>query len=55
MSSVTFSSNKMSINNALTFTKYSGFDPEIGAGNGVDRGIYPQARSFVFGLNVTFK
>ena len=45
----------VSINNALTFTKYSGFDPEIGAGNGVDRGIYPQARSFVFGVNVTFK
>ncbi|MBK8622588.1 MAG: hypothetical protein IPN79_12715 [Saprospiraceae bacterium] len=42
------------INNALTFTKYSGFDPEIGAGNGVDRGIYPQARSFIFGVNVTF-
>jgi TonB-linked SusC/RagA family outer membrane protein len=42
------------VNNALTFTKYSGFDPEIGAGNGVDRGIYPQARSFIFGVNVTF-
>lgn len=41
--------------NLLTFTKYSGFDPEIGAGFGVDRGIYPQARVHSIGLNVTFK
>jgi TonB-linked SusC/RagA family outer membrane protein len=42
-------------NNLLTFTKYSGFDPEIGGGSfGVDRGIYPQARSFLVGLNTTF-
>lgn len=36
-------------NNVFTFTKYSGFDPEIGAYGGVleagiDRGFYPQAR-----------
>ncbi|MDP5172396.1 MAG: TonB-dependent receptor, partial [Bacteroidia bacterium] len=36
-------------NNLLTITQYSGFDPEIGAGFGVDRGIYPQARSFMTG------
>ncbi len=41
--------------NLLTFTKYSGFDPEIGAGFGVDRGIYPQARVHSIGLNITFK
>jgi len=49
--------------NVLTFTKYSGFDPEIGTNTalnwegpefGVDRGTYPQARSFVFGVNLGF-
>lgn len=41
--------------NLLTLTKYTGFDPEIG-GNimGVDRGYYPQARTFMFGANVQF-
>ncbi len=39
-------------NNLLTITNYSGFDPEIGSG--IDRGIYPQARTVSFGLNVTF-
>jgi len=44
------------LNNALTITKYSGFDPEIGGGSfGIDRGIYPQGRTFLFGLNVTFE
>ena len=49
-------------NNLLTFTKYTGFDPEIGGtftgqnngSYGVDNGIYPQARTFLAGLNVTF-
>lgn len=42
-------------NNLLTLTKYSGFDPEIGGGSfGVDRGIYPQARYFLVGLNASF-
>ena len=43
-------------NNLMTFTKYTGFDPEIGSGNsfGVDRGFYPQARSFMFGLSAAF-
>lgn len=40
-------------NNLLTFTKYKGFDPEIGGGSyGVDRGIYPQPRAFFVGLNL---
>ena len=42
-------------NNLLTITQYSGFDPEIGGGSfGVDRGIYPQPRFFLFGINGTF-
>ncbi|RZJ70314.1 TonB-dependent receptor [Flavobacterium sp.] len=41
--------------NLFTFTKYTGFDPEIG-GNvlGIDRGYYPQARSFMMGVNLQF-
>ena len=41
--------------NLLTLTDYTGFDPEIG-GNvmGIDKGFYPQARSFMFGLNLQF-
>ncbi len=41
--------------NLLTLTKYTGYDPEIG-GNvmGIDKGYYPQARSFMFGLNLQF-
>lgn len=41
-------------NNLLTFTQYEGFDPEIGAGGGVDRGLYPQARFFLVGLSAGF-
>ncbi|MCX6226314.1 MAG: SusC/RagA family TonB-linked outer membrane protein, partial [Bacteroidia bacterium] len=47
--------------NLLTFTKYTGFDPEVGSYGsfsnniyGIDQGIYPQAKSFVFGINMTF-
>jgi TonB-linked SusC/RagA family outer membrane protein len=41
--------------NLFTFTKYTGYDPEIGGTVlGIDRGIYPQARSFMIGLNVGF-
>ena len=41
--------------NLLTLTKYTGYDPEIG-GNvmGIDKGYYPQARSFMLGLNLQF-
>lgn len=38
--------------NLLTFTKYDGFDPEISGG--VDKGIYPQARTITFGFNLGF-
>jgi TonB-linked SusC/RagA family outer membrane protein len=41
--------------NLLTFTKYTGYDPEIGGGVfSIDRGFYPQARSFMVGLSVGF-
>ncbi len=43
--------------NLLTFTKYKGYDPEIGGGvfsNGIDHGIYPQARTVIGGVNITF-
>jgi len=41
--------------NLLTFTKYTGFDPEIGGSTfGIDRGYYPQAQSFMLGANIQF-
>jgi TonB-linked SusC/RagA family outer membrane protein len=41
-------------NNLATFTKYKGYDPEIGGGSyGIDRCVYPQARTFMAGINVT--
>ncbi|MDR3059138.1 MAG: TonB-dependent receptor [Prevotella sp.] len=42
--------------NLLTLTGYKGFDPEISYGNssGIDRGIYPQARTFTVGFNLNF-
>jgi TonB-linked SusC/RagA family outer membrane protein len=49
-----------SITNLHTFAAYSGYDPDVGAYNqsailmGVDAGRYPEARTFTFGLNVSF-
>ena len=43
----------VSAQNLLTFTRYSGLDPEI-PGNGIDRGQYPQPRAFIFGVNMNF-
>ncbi|MBL0132052.1 MAG: SusC/RagA family TonB-linked outer membrane protein [Chitinophagaceae bacterium] len=43
------------VKNAFTLTKYSGFDPEISGGildSGIDRGAYPQARTYSFGLDI---
>ena len=46
------------VKNAFTFTKYSGYDPEIpGYGlldTGIDRGAYPQSRTYSFGLDIKF-
>ncbi|MBR1509097.1 MAG: TonB-dependent receptor [Bacteroidales bacterium] len=39
--------------NLLTFTKYSGNDPEVG-NYGVDRGVYPVTRFYNFGVNINF-
>jgi TonB-linked SusC/RagA family outer membrane protein len=55
-----------SVQNVFTVTGYSGLDPEIGKQNafdnsisanlnyGVDRGLYPQARQFIGGINIDF-
>ncbi len=53
--------------NLFTITNYSGYDPEIGgsstvtpgqqsgaAGVGIDRGVYPQPRSFIVGVQLAF-
>lgn len=43
------------VKNAFVLTKYSGFDPEIAGGildSGIDRGAYPQARTYAFGIDI---
>lgn len=43
--------------NLFTVTGYDGFDPEISSGGtslGVDKGVYPQAKTFTLGANITF-
>lgn len=47
--------------NLITVTNYPGYDPEIGSNttdntftSGIDRGVYPQPRTFTFGMNITF-
>ena len=44
--------------NLVTFTKYSGFDPDLTNGStfsrGVDRGYYPLSSTLVLGLNIGF-
>jgi hypothetical protein len=46
--------------NLLTFTNYSGFDPEVNAFGssptvqGIDFGTYPQTRNLIAGLSLTF-
>lgn len=47
------------VQNAFTFTKYDGMDPEIGFGtdastSGMDLGYYPRPRIFLAGVNLTF-
>jgi hypothetical protein len=49
-----------SVKNAFVITNYSGYDPEVnsfafdGLRRGIDMNAFPNMRSFVFGLNVTF-
>ncbi len=49
----------MSFKNLYTFTSYNGMDPEVGYGpadwsSGIDLGLYPSARTYLIGFNVTF-
>jgi len=51
----------VSSDNLLTFTNYSGLDPEIGQlvssntlSRGVDLGAFPQAKTVVAGFSITF-
>jgi len=49
----------LQVQNAFTFTKYNGMDPEIGYGtddwvSGVDLGYYPRPRTFLVGANIKF-
>jgi len=46
--------------NLLTFTNYTGFDPEVNAFGssatelGIDYGTYPQSKTLILGLNMEF-
>ena len=44
--------------NLLTFTRYNGFDPEVGSDDyyeiGVDKGGYPHNRMYLVGINIEF-
>ena len=50
----------LGVQNLYTFTKYTGYDPEVGSYNqdallsGIDSGRYPTNRSFTFGMNLEF-
>lgn len=50
----------MNLQNVYTWTKYDGFDPEVGAMygdalmTGLDYGRYPSPRIYTFGLNISF-
>lgn len=48
----------ISANNLLTFTNYTGFDPEVSSNNPLIRGFerfsYPRARTIIMGLNLKF-
>lgn len=50
----------VAVTNLYTFTDYDGMDPEVrfghdaGWASGIDLGLYPQARTVMFGLSVDF-
>jgi hypothetical protein len=50
----------VSAQNIKTFTKYSGYDPELGAYNNnarlmnIDNGHYPNPKTFTVGANIEF-
>jgi len=49
----------VTLNNLYTFTKYTGYDPEVNTRRsspltpGVDYAAYPRSRAFLFGLNLS--
>ena len=49
----------VTVNNLYTFTKYSGYDPEVNTRRqtaltpGVDYAAYPRSRAFLFGVNLS--
>jgi len=54
-------SASVQVQNAWTWTRYSGYDPEVGMYQyggfnivGMDEGRYPQTRSYAFSLNLNF-
>ena len=53
LQSIRFSSLRLyaSCQNLYTFTRYTGFDPEVGV-NGVDYSLYPVTRTISVGINV---
>ncbi|GHU96231.1 SusC/RagA family TonB-linked outer membrane protein [Bacteroidia bacterium] len=42
----------VSTQNLFTFTRYTGYDPEIAGG--IDTGVYPTSRTFLAGVGITF-
>jgi hypothetical protein len=53
----------VTVYNALLFTKYTGFDPEVSTTRtsgysqltpGVDYSAFPKSRTYTFGVNVSF-
>ena len=50
----------VSAENLVTWTDYSGYDPEVSSYEqnnlypGIDFGAYPNSRTFISGVNVTF-
>lgn len=41
-----------SARNLFTITNYKGYDPEVASG--IDLGVYPSSKSFMFGASITF-
>ncbi len=48
----------VNLQNPITFTNYTGFDPEVGSSNpfnaGLDRGNYPVSATYTAGLSISF-
>lgn len=49
----------ITLDNMLTFTRYSGYDPEMSqytsaTSMGIDWGTYPNIKTVIFGVNVNF-